>query len=138
MTRSLLVAVVAIVVAAVVLVVSRDDGGSAGTCDGVRRAADVVAGVEQGETVPTSESYVTVAQEVRRAAVDAPSGVSPDLHALADAYGQLAILLQGFDPDDPTSFDVVEQRAPEVEREEARVDEAATRVATWLSDTCPA
>lgn len=136
MNRSLLVAIVAILLAAVAVRFNQDDGDAAGGCDGVRAAAATVDRVELGGSVPTSSTYSEAAQELRRAAVAAPGGVAPDLHALADAYGQLGIVFQGFDPADPATYSLIERRTPEIEREEARVDEAAARVGTWLDETC--
>ena len=136
MNRSLAVAIAAILLAALAIRSIQDDGGARGGCDGVREAAQVVNRVELGGAVPTSETYSTAAQELRRSAVAAPGGVAPDLHALADAYGQLGIVFQGFDPEDGATYSVIEQRAPDIEREEARVDEAARRVTAWLEETC--
>lgn len=137
MNRSLAVAVVAILLAALAIRSLQDEGGARGGCDGVRAASLVVDRVEQGGAVPTSDTYSSAALELREAAVAAPGGVAPDLHALADAYGQLGIVFQGFDPDDGATYSVIERRAPDIEREEARVDEAAARVAAWLQETCP-
>jgi hypothetical protein len=135
--RNLAVAVGVLVLAAIGLRLGQDEGESTGGCDGVRDTHERVQELATGSEVPTSSAYTAVAQEVRRVAVAAPPGVSRDLHALADAHGQLAAHLQGFDPADPTTYDLIEERTPEIEREEARVADAAARVDTWLQQACP-
>lgn len=136
MNRNLLVAVAVLVLAAVGVRMSQEDDAVVGGCDGVRHAHEQVVALEASREVPTADIYAATAQEVRRAAVAAPSAVSPHLHAVADAYGQLSIHFRGFDPADPSTYALIEQRTPEIEREEARVDEAAARVAAWLAETC--
>lgn len=131
---ALLVGVAALTVIGIRL--GQDDGGPAGGCDGVRAAHERVQEVASGAEVPTTAEYTEAAQDLRRAATAAPPDVGHDLHALADAYGQLAAHLQGFDPADPATYDLVESRTPEIEREEARVDEAAARVDGWLRRSC--
>jgi hypothetical protein len=135
--RNLAVAVAVLVLAAIGLRLGQDEGESTGGCDGVRLARERVQEVATGSEVPTSSVYTDVAQDLRRAAVAAPPGVSRDLHALADAHGQLAAHFQGFDPADPSTYDLIEVRTPEIEREEARVADAAARVDTWLQQVCP-
>lgn len=136
MNRGLAAIAVAALLLAFGIRVLRDDGRSAGGCEGVREVPSIVDRVELGGEVPTSGSYSDAATELREAAVAAPGGVAPDVHALADAYGQLGIVYQGFDPADAATYVLLEQRASDIEREEARVDEAAGRVAAWLEETC--
>jgi len=135
--RNLAVAIAVIVAAVIGVRLSQEDGSeSRAGCDGVRDAVAVLTGVEESGTVPTAAVYDEAARSIRRAAVTAPAGVSPDLHAVADSYGQLGILFQGFDPADPSTYGIIEQRTPEIEREEARLDEASARVTAWLQATC--
>jgi hypothetical protein len=135
--RSLAVAIVVLILAALAVRVTQEDGGPTGGCQGIVDAAAMVDDVTHGDQVPTAETFTTAAQELRRTAVAAPGGVAADVHALADAFGQLGILHQGFDPADPATYGIVEQRAPDIEREEARVQQAIGAVTSWLDTTCP-
>lgn len=136
MIRNLLLAIAALTLAGVVLWQGQADPPAPGGCAGVRRAHERVLELEAGRQVPTADGYATAAQDVRRAAVAAPDGVSGDVHAVADAYGQLAILFRGFDPEDPATYTLIEERTPAIEREEARVDDATARIEAWLRDSC--
>lgn len=112
-----------------------DGSGDAG-CDGVRKVYERVSFVERSGDVPTASVYSQTADAARREAVVAPPAVAVDLNRLADAYGRLGSLLRGFDPQDESTYHLIEARTGEIEAQEALVDEALPAVDQWLTGRC--
>ena len=129
-----------LVLAVLALLVGRQflqSGGSGEAgCEGVREVYERVSFVERSGDVPTAQVYRETAAAVRREAVVAPPAVADDLNRMADAYGRLGALLRGFDPQDESTYHLIETRTGEIEAQEALVDEALPHVDEWLTGRC--
>ena len=136
MNRNLAVALGVIVLAVAAVVLGTRDTGPPEGCDAVQQAVTIVEDLRGSREFPTADRYAEAGRAVRASAVAAPGEVAPEVHALADAYGQLGILFQGFDPEDPATYPVIEVRTPDIEREEARVEESAQQVSAWFRERC--
>jgi alkanesulfonate monooxygenase SsuD/methylene tetrahydromethanopterin reductase-like flavin-dependent oxidoreductase (luciferase family) len=129
----LVVAVLAVI--AGVRFIGSDDESDAG-CPRVHAASERGSFVEHSGDVPTSKVYVDAAADVRRAVVGAPSAIAPRLQELGDAYTRLGGLLDGFDPNDESSYHIYEDNTPEIEAQQAIVDRALPEVQAWVDKHC--
>jgi hypothetical protein len=105
-------------------------------CSGVRQAYERAAFIQTSRDVPTPKVYADAAIAVRKVAVRAPAAVAADLNGMADAYSQLGRLLEGFDPDDPSTYDVIEDNTAAIESQQATIETSLPEVRTWLDDRC--
>lgn len=110
--------------------------GGGSSCELAVKTHQRVETIKTGRSIPTSSDYLESAHAIRRAAVTASADVAPSLHAIADAYGFLSTYFQGFDPSDEATYGIVEQHTAEIEREQARVDQADTDLTSWLDRSC--
>ena len=115
---------------------SRTGGGTDEGCSGVRQVYERVAFIEKSHDVPTTKVYADAVLALRRIAVTAPPAVGPDLRRLADAYGQIGGLLDGFDPQVASTYHVYEEHTVQIEAEQTVVDSALPAVGDWLTNRC--
>jgi hypothetical protein len=132
----LAVVILAAVAGVALAVAGGGDNGPGSGCTGVRAAYRAVSRIETANAVPTSDDYSRAALVVRRAAADATATVQAPLAALADAYGRLGGLLDGFDPADASTYYVVEDSAAAVDLQQATVDAELPAVRKWLDERC--
>jgi hypothetical protein len=131
----LLVAAVAVVAG---IAFTKDDAATdpGKGCAAIRTAAGAVRGVEERhDRAPVSSDYAQAARTVRAVAVDARADVAVPLTQIADAYVRRAALMQGFDPNDPSTYRIVED-ATLLDAQQAIVDDAYPQVRTWIAGHC--
>lgn len=120
----------------VTLVPDSSSLASGSACTTVGRVHELAVSLATGDKVPVALDYSEAARAVREVAVEAPDSVAPDVHSVADAYGLLATFFRGFDPDDESSYSVVEQSTADIERQLAQAERADARIAEWLEARC--
>lgn len=123
-----------LLVAAVVQFGPRE--GSPAGCDGVRAAYERVSFVEGSGDVPTVAVYRETAAELELSVAEVPADIGAELTRLAAAYGELASLLEGFDPGDESTYHLIEDNAVAVEAQQAVVDGTLPVLRTWLDERC--
>ena len=111
-------------------------GGTDAGCAGVRQAYERASFIQKSHDVPTTKVYADASLAVRQVAVGAPAAVAAGLNRVADAYNQLAGLLQGFDPRNPSTYHVAEDNTAAVEAQQATIETALPDIKTWLDNRC--
>ena len=111
-------------------------GGTNAGCNGVRQAYERVSFIQQSHDVPTTQVYTDASLAIRKVAVAAPAGVAPDLNHVADAYNQLAGLLQGFDPKVPSTYHIEEDNTAAIEAQQGTIETSLPNIKTWLDARC--
>lgn len=114
---------------------TRTEGTDAG-CGGVRTAYERASFVERSGDVPTERVYREAGAALRQAAIDAPPAGAQHVRAVADAYVRLGSLLQGFDPDDESTYHVIEDNAAAIDAQQTVLDEALPELRGWLESRC--
>jgi hypothetical protein len=136
--RSLsIVVLVAIAFVGLIALVNRGADTRPTACDDVRLVAVRAERMgAPGRPAPVSADYRTEATAARQVAVQAPSGVRLAVDGMANALSLLATHLEGFDPENPATYSLVEQRSIAIEQAQSELDDAIGRANGWFSKEC--